>query len=122
MTGYRPLDLKMHARIDLMIAISGFLAPWLLGFAADRAATTYTLAIAAFLLVLSLVTDYPLGILRLVPFRWNQFIAWLSPPLVIMLPWMKFAGAGLMPWYLTVMGFAILLNSALTREQVIHGA
>jgi len=34
-----------------------------------------------------------------------------NPPLVIMLPWMKFAGAGLMPWYLTVMGFAILLNS-----------
>jgi hypothetical protein len=116
MPRYAPISLPLHVGLDYTYAISGFLAPWLFGYSQHTGATIYTLALAAFGLGLNLVTDNPGGLFKLLPFRWHQWVEWATPGPFIIVPWMFFADAGAMPWALTAVGLAILLNSALTRE------
>ena len=117
MASYGPIDRRTHAYLDFLIFLSGFLAPWTLGFSHHIGATLYTFLLAILGLGLGLVTDYPLGVWRRVPFRWHQIAELLAPLAFIFTPWLFFTHAGLMPWYLSIVGCAILLNTALTGSR-----
>lgn len=115
MQAYAPISLDTHVALDYGLVALGLAAPWLLGFSHLAGATAYTLALAAFGLGLNLVSNFPGGLWKRLPFRWHRLVEWSSPPPFIVGPWLFFADAGAMPWVLSAIGTGILLNAALTR-------
>jgi hypothetical protein len=85
---YGPISIRPHVALDCAYVVLGLVAPWWFGFSHHTAATACTIGLALFGLALNLV---------------------------ILVPWLFFAEAGAMPWFLSAVGIAILLNSAFTR-------
>ncbi len=110
-----PFPISVHIALDYAFVVIGFVAPWLLGFQGYTAAMLYTLLLAAFGLGLNVITDYPGGLWRALPFSWHRYIEWAAPPAFILVPWLFFPGAGAMPYVLTALGIGIFANAALTR-------
>jgi hypothetical protein len=114
---YGPLTLRMHMALDYALPVFGLACPWLLGYSHWQGATLYTFGLVAMGLGLNLVTQYPAGLLRLLPFAWHRWVEFTSPAPFILGPWLWFADAGAMPWAMSGIGAAILFNAALTRPQ-----
>jgi hypothetical protein len=110
-----PLSLAIHARIDAAVLSFVLVSPWLLGYAQHRGATI--MAVASFVvgMGLNLVTDYPLGIVKLIPMKLHRLAELTSPPMTLVVPWIFFADAGVFPWVMTVAGLVVLANTLLTR-------
>ena len=115
MTHYAPISLKMHAAGDLVALLFLLVSPWALGFSEHTAATQYTVALFLIGMGLNVVTDYPLGLFKKVPFKWHRVIELTSPPIFMGVPWFFFSDAGLMPWVASLVGAGAVLNSLLTR-------
>jgi len=114
---YEPIGLGQHVALDYLYVGAGLVAPWVLGFSQHTGATAYALALAVFGLGLNALTDYPGGVLRVIPFRWHRLVEWASPPAFVVVPWLFFAHAGAMPWFLSAVCAAIVLNTAFTRPR-----
>ena len=112
----RFISLKSHAIIDAALVVIGFAGPWVLGFAGANGAYYYSLFVVIVGLGLNLATNYPGGLVKLLPMKWRQVIEWTSPLPFIVVPWLEYRDAGAMPWFLTAIGLAIFANTALTRE------
>jgi len=112
---YAPYPLTLHVAFDYALVAIGFASPWFLRFSEYEGATQYALALAAFGLLLNVLTAYPGGLWKLLPFRWHRFVELTSPPAFMMVPWLFFAEAGAMPWAFTCIGAAIFVNATLTR-------
>jgi hypothetical protein len=110
-----PLSLAIHARIDAAILTAVLVSPWLLGYAQHKGATIMAVACFAVGMGLNLVTDYPLGILKLIPMKLHRLAEITSPPMTLVVPWIFFADAGAFPWVMTFAGLAVLANTLLTR-------
>ena len=115
MTEYGPFSLKLHAINDLVALLFLLASPWLLGFSEHADATKYTVALFFIGMGLNVITDYPLGIVKKLPFKWHRLVEVTSPPLFIVIPWYFFSDAGLMPWVASTVGILAVLNAALTR-------
>ena len=111
---YAPISVRAHACLDAIFVVIGLAAPWALRYGDHRLATLVTLALVAFGLGLNLVTAYPGGLWKRLPFRWHRTIEWTAPVPFAGLPWLLFPEAGAAPWFLSALGIAILLNSVLT--------
>ena len=59
----------LHGAIDYLVALILIVAPYMLGFADGGAAQWATIGLGVFVLVYSLLTDYELGMIRILPFR-----------------------------------------------------
>jgi hypothetical protein len=112
-----PPELRLHVALDYLLVAAGLLAPWVLGFSHHTAATVYALGLALFGLGLNLVTDYPGGLWKQLPFAWHRWVEWAAPPAFIVVPWWFFSDAGAMPVFLTVVGLAIALNATLAAPR-----
>ena len=112
---YAPISLKLHAIGDLFALSFLLVSPWLLGFNQYTTATQYTVALFVIGMGLNIVTDYPLGIFKKLPFKWHRLIELTSPPIFIIAPWYFFSDAGLMPWVASAVGVGAVINSILTR-------
>ena len=114
-------SLKRHVALDYALVGFGALAPWLFGFSHLPAATAYTLALVLLGAGLNVVTDYPGGVWKVLPFRWHRIIEWSSPGAFVLVPWLFFREAGAMPWAVSALGLAIVANatfaSALTASR-----
>jgi hypothetical protein len=75
-----------HAIIDYALAIIIFIAPSVAGFAGRQATMAYTLG--TLLVILSLLTRYPLGILRAVRFPVHGAVELVIALLFLILPWL----------------------------------
>ena len=64
---------------------------------------------------LNFLTDYPLGIIRLIPVFLHRLVEFASPGMFVAIPWVFFSDAGMMPIISTIVGAGIILNAALTR-------
>ena len=97
----KPLKPLPHAIIDYAWAGTMMAAPWLFGFRKNGTATKHSVGAGAAILGLSLMTRYPLGAVKLIPFPVHGAIE---------------AAAGMMtagaPWLL---GFARNRNAKLTH-------
>lgn len=114
-SSHAPLSLATHARIDAAVLTFVLVSPWLFGFSAHRGATIMAVACFVVGMGLNLVTDYPLGILKLIPMKLHRLAEITSPPMTLAVPWIFFADAGVFPWVMTVAGLAVLANTLLTR-------
>jgi len=114
-TTYSPFSIKFHAINDLVALTFLLVSPWLLGYSEYADATKFAVALFFIGMGLNVVTDYPLGILKKVPFKWHRIVEFTSPPLFIGIPWYFFRDAGAMPWVASAVGVGAFMNALLTR-------
>src|SRR5688572_10607612 len=77
---------KVHAYLDYAYVLALAAAPTLLNFVGMAATLSYTLAAAV--LILSLFTRYPLGVVKAIPFPIHGMIELVASLFVIASPWL----------------------------------
>ena len=83
-----------HAIIDYAIVAILFIGPSVAGFAGRQASMAYTLGIM--LLVLSLLTRYPLGVLRFIRLPIHGAMELLIALMFLILPWLASFAKGIL--------------------------
>ncbi|WAS96549.1 SPW repeat domain-containing protein [Nannocystis punicea] len=78
---------RVHGVLDYLFAALFLFAPLWLDFRSD-AAQLSAFVIGRTLLVLSLLTRYPLGVLRVIPFPVHGGLEMIAAPVLIALPWL----------------------------------
>ncbi len=76
-----------HAILDYTVAATFMAAPWLFGFSRNKKATSCAVASGASVLALSLMTRYPLGVFKLIPFKVHGHIEAAAGALTAAAPW-----------------------------------
>lgn len=79
------LDPKIHGILDYAVVVAFAVAPSVVGLAGLTAAISY--ALAAIHLLLTLVTDFPLGVAKIVPLRVHGAIELIVSLALVALPW-----------------------------------
>jgi hypothetical protein len=82
--GMRILGARIHGVIDLVIAVVFLLAPVFVGLGGRPAAISYTLGIVH--LVLTLLTRFPMGIRKVIPFVVHGIIELIVGVALLLLP------------------------------------
>jgi hypothetical protein len=114
----KPLKPLPHAVIDYVFAAKMMAAPWLFGFSRNKAATMNSVGSGAAILGLSLMTRYPLGAVRLIPFPTHGVIEAMAGIFNIAAPWlMGFAGNKGAKWLHLLSGLSTLAVVAMTDYQ-----
>jgi hypothetical protein len=83
-----------HSIIDYALVIIVMIGPSIAGFAGRQATMAYVLGAA--LLLLSVLTRYPLGILKLIRFPLHGAVELLIALLFLILPWLANFSAGIL--------------------------
>jgi len=73
-TDMRIVPTRLHGAVDYLWGLALLAAPWLLGFADVPAATWIAVLFGAGAILYSLLTDYELGLVRLLPMRLHLLI------------------------------------------------
>lgn len=102
-----------HAASDAVLLAFGAASPWLLGFAGMSLAFAYTMGVVLVGVVLNFGTDYPLGIVRVIPVRVHSLVEWTGPGLFMLGPWVLFPHTPA-AWALTGIGVLNFATNALT--------
>jgi hypothetical protein len=114
----KPLKPLPHAVIDYVFAAKMMAAPCLFGFRRNKAATMSSVGSGAAILGLSLMTRYPLGAVKLIPFPTHGFIETAAGIFNIAAPWlMGFAGNKRAKWLHVLSGLSTLAVVAMTDYQ-----
>ncbi|HEV2862375.1 MAG TPA: SPW repeat protein [Pyrinomonadaceae bacterium] len=85
--GGKPLKPLPHAVADYAMAGMLMAAPWLFGFSRNKKATSCAVATGASVLALSLMTRYPLGVWKLIPFKVHGYIEAAAGAMTAAAPW-----------------------------------
>ena len=80
------LSARLHGLIDYAVVLLFLLAPTLFGFGGTPQIACYV--VAAVHLTMSLLTAYPLGIAKLIPFPLHGRIEMVVVPALVVLPWL----------------------------------
>ena len=80
------LSPRIHGYLDLLVIAAFVLAPTLLGFRGSAASLCYVLA--AIHLSLTLLTAYPLGLLKMIPFPVHGGLEAVMAPVLVAAPWL----------------------------------
>ncbi len=99
---------RPHGYIDYLVVLAFVLAPSLFDFSDPAATTCYIVAGAH--LMLSLLTAYPLGVIKAIPFPVHGMLELLIAPLLILLPWLVgFSGDEAARNWFVALGIAVFL-------------
>jgi len=79
---------KVHAVLDYLMGALLIVAPWLLGFADNSAATIVPVALGASTLLYSLITNYEYSLARILPFKTHLTIDFIAGALLLVSPWL----------------------------------
>jgi len=107
------LNAKAHGCLDYLVVLIFLAAPSVLHLSMLPAAISYTLA--AVHLLVTIATDFPLGLLKVLPLKWHGIIELIVGPVLIALPFVL--GMGNEPaaqYFYVVNGVVILLVWFLT--------
>jgi hypothetical protein len=80
------LNAKIHGYLDYVVVISFLLAPSLFGFSGLPAILSYLLA--GVHLLVTLLTAFPAGMLKLLPLKIHGWIELAVAPTLVVLPWL----------------------------------
>jgi hypothetical protein len=106
---------KIHGILDYLVGIVLIAAPWILGFADNGPATYVPVVLGVGALLYSLLTNYELGVLRVIPFRVHLILDVLSGLLLAASPWLfGFADRVYLPHLLV--GIFEVLAGLMTRN------
>ncbi|HJQ70621.1 MAG TPA: SPW repeat protein [Blastocatellia bacterium] len=104
-----------HSILDYAWAGTMMAAPWLFGFSKNKKATINCVSAGAGIMGLSLMTKYPLGALKLIPFPTHGVIEAIAGGLTAADPWiLGFSGNKRAKWTHVVAGLSTLAVVAIT--------
>jgi hypothetical protein len=124
----KPLKPLPHAVIDYVFAAKMIAAPWLFGFSRNKAATMNWVGSGAAILGLSLMTRYPLGAVKLIPFPTHGLIEATAGIVNIAAQWLmgfadnkraKWASAAI--WVIFIVEFGVKLLLAPRKLDYLKG-
>jgi len=98
---------KIHGYLDYLVVIIFLLAPCVLGFSQIPMIISYSLA--GIHLLLTLLTDFPLGVIKLVPLKLHGIIELIVGLCLIALPFVLNFGAEPAAQYFYIANGAVIL-------------
>lgn len=84
----KPITTKVHGWIDYIVGILLIAAPWLFNFARNGAETWVPVYLGIAILVYSLMTNYELGLFRLISMRTHLALDMVGGILLAASPWL----------------------------------
>lgn len=94
----RFIPTRVHGFLDYSMGLLLIAAPWLFGFAAGGAETWVPVILGAGAILYSLLTDYELGVARVIPMTGHLWLDGLAGLLLAVSPWLfGFAGFVYLP-------------------------
>ena len=109
----RFIDARIHGVLDIVIVFIFLLAPLVLGLGGSPAAISYILAVVY--LVMTLLTDYPMGIRKTIPFFVHGIVEPIIGVFLVILPTIDgYAPGSPARRFYTIIGATILVIWALT--------
>lgn len=107
------LSAKVHGFLDYFVVLVFLAAPSVLGLSILPAVISYTLA--GVHLALTLLTNFPLGVLKVIPLKWHGIIELIVGPVLIALPFvLGFGSEPAAQYFYIVNGIVIALVWFLT--------
>jgi hypothetical protein len=118
----KPLSAEPHGVLDYLTGLLLLISPWLFGFNALSTAATYTMiAVGVVVLGLSLITNYPLGLVKAVPFPVHGVIETIGALGLLISPWVVgFSDLGIARDLAVIVAIAWLGIVALTNYSVFQ--
>jgi hypothetical protein len=117
----RLINTRVHGWLDYIVGGLFILVPWLLGFAEGGAETWVFVALGVVSIVYALLTDYELGVVRVIPMHVHLWIDAVIGFALLVSPWVfNFAGEVWLP-HVTLGALALLL-SVTTQTQPGYAA
>ncbi|MFC7398700.1 SPW repeat protein [Chelatococcus sp. GCM10030263] len=107
---------RTHGIIDYIVGIILIIAPYLLGFADGTAAQWVPMILGATTIVYSLLTNYELGAVRILPMPVHLGLDGLSGLLLAASPWL-FGFADRVFWPHLIIGLFEIVASISTRRE-----
>jgi len=102
------ISAKVHGYLDYVVVLVFLAAPSLVYLSMVPAVISYTLA--GVHLLLTLLTDFPLGAMKVIPLKWHGIIELIVGPVLIALSFiLGFASEAPAGCFYAVMGIVILL-------------
>lgn len=109
----RFLDARIHGVLDIVFVVIFLLAPTVFGLGGSPAAIAYTLA--AVHLVMTLLTDFPMGARKIIPFFAHGIVELIVGVFLVVLPTIAGYGPGSPARrFYTIIGATILVIWILT--------
>lgn len=85
----KPLSAKPHGILDYAVGLFLLLSPWIFGFNSVSTVATLTMVVVSIVVfALSMITDYPMGVLKLVPFPTHGVIETIGALFLGGSPWL----------------------------------
>ena len=110
------ISTRTHGFVDYVVGIILLIAPYVLGFADGTAAQWVPMALGAATIIYSLLTDYELGAVRVLPMPVHLALDGLSGLLLLTSPWL-FGFADRVFWPHLVIGIFEIVASITTRRE-----
>src|SRR5579859_5901147 len=98
---------KIHGYLDYLVVLIFLCAPTLLHFSLLPAVISY--ALAGVHLALTLLTDFPLGVLKMVPLKWHGIIELIVGPVLVALPFVLGFGSEPAAQYFYILNGIVIL-------------
>jgi hypothetical protein len=112
----KPINGRLHGILDYLTVLVFALAPSVLGLTGIAAGLSYLLAVVH--LLVTLATDFELGVARLLPARWHGRIELVVGPVLVVVPWvLGFSDDATERTFFVVVGVVIFAVWALTTYQ-----
>ena len=115
----RFLPSRVHGVIDYLWGIALLATPWLFGFADVTAAKWLAVVFGVGAMLYSLVTDYELGALRILPMTLHLGLDGLAGAFLAVSPWL-FGFADRVFWPHLLFGLFSVVASLITRTDVMQ--
>ncbi|MDV6341899.1 hypothetical protein R2103_08990 [Nitrosomonas sp. Is24] len=107
---------RIHGYLDFLTVFIFLLAPTLLGLGQLSAILAYSLAVVH--LLVTLASDFPFGVVKLIPFTVHGWIERMVGPLLIAIPFLlNFSTEEVARNFYIAMGITIILVGILTDYQ-----
>lgn len=110
----RFIPTRVHGMADYAVGVLLILAPFILGFAGGGAAMWTPILVGAGLLVVSLMTDYELGAVRLIPMPVHLWLDAAAGVILLVSPWL-FGFATLIWWPHVLIGLLEIGAAFMTK-------
>ncbi len=107
------LSPKVHGMLDYVVVLLFLAAPKLIGLQGASALLSYALAGVHFLV--TVLTDFPMGLVKLIPLKVHGWIELAVAPTLIAVPWvLGFAQVPAARWFYVADGVVIFLTWLIT--------
>ena len=117
----RVIPTQIHGYVDYLMGVVLIAAPWLLGFADGGPEQWVPVVLGAGVIVYSLLTDYELGVMRMIPMPVHLGLDVLGDAFLAISPWL-FGFSDVIWWPHVVFGLLEIGAGLMTQSSPGYGA